>query len=1053
MDSEIFRFSTTRPAQLPDISAFENLIQISVETTLISAIRKAREKGDYAEIRSLAKKFAETSAMLGTAKNEEPALSSFYNLVKGSKGMIWQEASTLFSTRFGVTPHEYTNRPAFVGFERDLANSLLASVIVNTSSPHRKLSILNLVRAIFLIKRLADNQPFDLSTLGDLKIVFPNGIFPLPSENASLTERKKELRMMRAESAKKSKNAFAERVDKLQRINETIEDVISAYKKEAYKTGSPKSKSTTRGFGLSESGFKNLKSESKKTLEKLNIRLDNFDMAKAVELLESEATNISRTIFRNTSVGNRMSLIGNTLFPDFLQPPNELGFGHGAQPLPGQCPARPLEAEQRDELTLPHGHGEARILGISDLMLVEQKLKRYELGEIAHIENVLRSEVRERKTQFSKTTDQIVFTETEEVQQNTKDLATTDRAELQSDVQKVISENSSFDAGVTVNASYGPSVDISATSNYASADALQNSQSAASTFAQETTSRAVSKLEKRKLERRSLQTIEKVIETNRHLFENNKSGADNISGVYRWVNKVYSAQVINYGKRLMLEFVVPEPAAFIRYALSAAPEESNLLVKPEPPGYCINNAFVPLNVGDITRDNYIMWTSRYDVQDVMPPPSRNVIISHAASSTMRQNEEVGEDYIGSCSFTIDIPEDYYPLTAKVMHDELNLQSTDGDGGIDSLPAQINILIDDERINNGEFPNFYFTNGHWKNIGVAINILNKAIYAVVINIFCLLKPERFDAWQIQTYNAIMNAYQTKKTNYENNLEMARIRNGRTVIKGQNPLLNRDVEVTELKKGCISLLTGQRYELFDAVLSNGSSYGYPEIDFTQAKQEGRYIQFFENAIEWRNMTYVFYPYFWGKKSDWLTVSKISDTDPLYTKFLQAGGARVQVPIRPGFEKALLHYLSLGEIWDGEGVLVNVVDGEPDPLHISVLEELKGELGNQNVNGEGTLTVTQGSTKVTGEQTRFSSDLVNGQANQRILIAEKTYVVKKVISETEIELTSVYSGVSESGITYSLGAKIVANSWEVKLPTDLVIIDGNGTLAEINLAIAST
>ena len=94
------------------------------------------------------------------------------------------------------------------------------------------------------------------------------------------------------------------------------------------------------------------------------------------------------------------------------------------------------------------------------------------------------------------------------------------------------------------------------------------------------------------------------------------------------------------------------------------------------------------------------------------------------------------------------------------------------------------------------------------------------------------------------------------------------------------------------------------------------------------------------------YVFYPYFWSKKEDWLTLAQIDDTDPLFAKFLQAGAARVQLPVRLGFEKSILHYLELGEIWNGEGLFVNTANGEANPLHVSVLEELKGNAYGENL-----------------------------------------------------------------------------------------------------------
>ena len=60
----------------------------------------------------------------------------------------------------------------------------------------------------------------------------------------------------------------------------------------------------------------------------------------------------------------------------------------------------------------------------------------------------------------------------------------------------------------------------------------------------------------------------------------------------------------------------------------------------------------------------------------------------------------------------------------------------------------------------------------------------------------------------------------------------------------------------------------------------------------------------------MVYLFYPYFWGKKDDWVTVAQLTDDDPLFGQFLRAGAARVQVPVRQGFEEAIITYLSTGQ-----------------------------------------------------------------------------------------------------------------------------------------------
>jgi hypothetical protein len=159
------------------------------------------------------------------------------------------------------------------------------------------------------------------------------------------------------------------------------------------------------------------------------------------------------------------------------------------------------------------------------------------------------------------TMEQSILTETEASEEKTKDLTSAERFELQTEPQNVINENSSTEAGLTVNASYGPSIDATSNFNYTNSNSKQESNRASATFARDTTTRATSKIQKRTLERQFVKTVNIVEEINKHNFDNTR-GTENISGVYRFVDKVYQAQIVNYGKRLMVEFIVPEPAAF-----------------------------------------------------------------------------------------------------------------------------------------------------------------------------------------------------------------------------------------------------------------------------------------------------------------------------------------------------------------------------------------------------------------------------------------------------------------------------------------------------------
>lgn len=119
--------------------------------------------------------------------------------------------------------------------------------------------------------------------------------------------------------------------------------------------------------------------------------------------------------------------------------------------------------------------------------------------------------------------------------------------------------------------------------------------------------------------------------------------------------------------------------------------------------------------------------------------------------------------------------------------------------------------------------------------------------------------------------------------------------------------------------------------------GDGVDYPDIHCCQAIADGKLVQFIENCFEFGLMSYNFYPYFWSRKSEWKTIYRLEDADPIFTQFLQAGYARVIVPVREGFEKAALRYVADGTIWDG---------GDPpsinDPYYVSLIDELEDPVG---------------------------------------------------------------------------------------------------------------
>lgn len=90
-------------------------------------------------------------------------------------------------------------------------------------------------------------------------------------------------------------------------------------------------------------------------------------------------------------------------------------------------------------------------------------------------------------------------------------------------------------------------------------------------------------------------------------------------------------------------------------------------------------------------------------------------------------------------------------------------------------------------------------------------------------------------------------------------------------------------------------------------------------------GDLVKFIHQAVEWENLLYFLYPYFWG--SDDLGRQKLlfDHPDPGHRDFLRAGYARVVVPIRPGFEAKFTGLLETG-----------TPGGQPSP-YLTIAEEV--------------------------------------------------------------------------------------------------------------------
>jgi hypothetical protein len=76
-------------------------------------------------------------------------------------------------------------------------------------------------------------------------------------------------------------------------------------------------------------------------------------------------------------------------------------------------------------------------------------------------------------------------------------------------------------------------------------------------------------------------------------------------------------------------------------------------------------------------------------------------------------------------------------------------------------------------------------------------------------------------------------------------------------------------------------------------------------------GEMVKFMQQAVEWENLLYFPYPYFWGSENQGRAKFLYHHDDPEHERFLRAGYMRVVLTIRPGFETDFTRLVETGSL----------------------------------------------------------------------------------------------------------------------------------------------
>jgi hypothetical protein len=182
------------------------------------------------------------------------------------------------------------------------------------------------------------------------------------------------------------------------------------------------------------------------------------------------------------------------------------------------------------------------------------------------------------------------------------------------------------------------------------------------------------------------------------------------------------------------------------------------------------------------------------------------------------------------------------------------------------------------------------------------------------------------WQLKSWTALRDADQAA---YDKRIERAKDRKAflQAEIAEFDALTLRKMEREEIMRWVLRWLLGPGFKLMPDNLHGlfkpyppGSDpknpttqYAYPDVstlgfkmpDGFSAWQDiinyGEFIKYIHEAIEWENVLFFAYPYFWDSVENWPFKRFLMHPDPIHREFLRSGAMRVVLTIRPGFEES--------------------------------------------------------------------------------------------------------------------------------------------------------
>ena len=507
----------------------------TIETSLFRLLSNQMEvKGaSLGQLQEIVQDFSATGDWFKNKKsvwNAAPGLQDFFSWLLTNQNLTDVAGISIKMVEFtGFSPIDVVNQPGSIEFESRLWDNLIGEAILPSRSEIGD-ALCPMIRLHSMLRKIV-NEPSNLDSPGGINkaitahILLPSPLFPLTFES--------NLPPVTNEPSFDGDPEVLEALEEIKQVKKVMEEMHQVFSFTAeevrYQPPAPleEVETTANKTGVTETSEADLRVftaamvgatslETQTYLQSQGFSQMGFDLSFAVNRLEKKLKHLGTVAYKADQVHNTTVIVGG------------LELQSGIRGLKN-------DADIHTWAKVPQSVGMVKPIGVGDLKVVEQELLCYEAGEIAHVENILAGESKERFTRRLNRTEETLIEEQENIREEERDSQTTERFALQKESSQVVQNEMQVQAGVSVTATYGP-VFVTADAGFAAGTSTQTAESSAEDYAKEVTERARTRVVDRVRREKITTIIREFEETNRHAVEN-ADNPDHIVGVYRWLDK------------------------------------------------------------------------------------------------------------------------------------------------------------------------------------------------------------------------------------------------------------------------------------------------------------------------------------------------------------------------------------------------------------------------------------------------------------------------------------------------------------------------------------